>query len=42
VIADKSGFLFYDTAGVVDPSPAAAPAGSRLRHGDLTCSVIAR
>ena len=42
VIAEKSGFLSYDTARVVDPSPPAAPVDLRLRHGDLTCSVVAR
>ncbi len=41
-ILEKSGFPFYDTAHVVDYGPPAAPTNLRLRHGDLSQSIVAR
>ncbi len=37
-----SGFPSYDTAHSADTSPPAAPTDLRLRHGDVSGSVIAR
>ena len=42
VMVEKSGFPSYDTSKTVDPSPPAAPTDLRLRHGDLTGSILAR
>jgi hypothetical protein len=41
-IVDLSGFPSYDTAKTVDTAPPAAPTDVKLRHGDLTGSVVAR
>ncbi len=42
VIVDKSGFPSYSTERVVDRSPPAAPTNVRLRHGELSGSVLIR
>lgn len=42
VIVGQSGFPSYDTARTVDPSPPAAPTDLRLRHGDVSGSIVAR
>ena len=39
---EKSGFPFYATAHAADTSPPAAPTDLRLRHGDLSGSIVAR
>ena len=42
MIVEKSGFPSYDTSKTVDTSPPAAPTDLRLRHGDLSGSIVAR
>ena len=43
VIVDQSGFPSYDTArNTPDTSPPEAPVDLRLRHGDLSGTVVAR
>ena len=39
---DQSGFPSYDTTRTADTAPPAAPSDLRLRHGDVSGSVIAR
>jgi hypothetical protein len=41
-LVDQSGFPSYDTARTVDTSPPAAPTDLRLRHGDVSGSIVAR
>lgn len=42
MIVEKSGFPSYDTSKTVDTSPPEAPSDLRLRHGDLSGTIIAR
>jgi hypothetical protein len=42
MIVDKSGFPFYDTARPANPGPPAAPTDLRLKHGDVSGTIIAR
>lgn len=42
MIVEKSGFPSYQTARTPDFSPPAAPTDLRLRHGDLSGTLVAR
>jgi|ERR1051325_1121997 hypothetical protein len=42
MIVEKSGFPFYTTSRTTDTSPPAAPIDLRLRHGELSGSIVAR
>lgn len=41
-MVSESGFPSYDTARTADTSPPAAPTDLRLRHGDVSGSIVAR
>jgi hypothetical protein len=41
-IVEKSGFPSYTTGGAPDTAPPAAPTDLRLRHGELSGTVVAR
>jgi hypothetical protein len=41
-IVSKSGFPSYETARPADPSPPDAPSDLRLRHGELSGSILIR
>lgn len=42
VIVEKSGFPFYTTGVTPDTSPPEAPTDLKLRHGDVSGTVVAR
>ena len=42
MIVEQSGFPFYTTSRTTDTAPPAAPRDLRLRHGDLSGSLVAR
>ena len=42
MIVEQSGFPAYSTSRTADPSPPAAPENLRLRHGDVSGTIVAR